>query len=184
VPWYVFGAQAVVLWGRPRFSADVDVTVWLAFEETGAFVEAMEGAGFELRVRDRDEFVRRTRVLPFVHLASRIPLDVVLAGPGLEEVFLRRAIRSDLSGVSVPYMSPEDLVISKILAGRPKDTEDVRGILLTRAGSLDVGWIRQALGLLEEALSQSDLMPRFEAELAAAAALSSFRSRPVDDMPA
>ena len=25
--WYVFGAQAVILWGRPRLMADIDVTV-------------------------------------------------------------------------------------------------------------------------------------------------------------
>lgn len=34
------------------------------------------------------EFVARTRVLPFLHQATGIPLDVVLAGPGLEKLFL------------------------------------------------------------------------------------------------
>lgn len=27
VPWYVFGAQAALIWGRPRLTTDVDVTV-------------------------------------------------------------------------------------------------------------------------------------------------------------
>ncbi len=51
-------------------SADVDVTVELDPAEAHAFVDAMEQAGFQLRVRDLEEFVRRTRVLPFLHLAT------------------------------------------------------------------------------------------------------------------
>jgi predicted nucleotidyltransferase len=59
----------------------------------------------------------------------------VLAGPGLEEQFLARAVLVDIGGVRVPVMSPEDLVVTKILAGRPKDIEDVRGILAERVSS-------------------------------------------------
>ena len=43
----------------------------------------MKAAGFALRLDDPD-FVRRTRVMPFVHVATAMPLDVVLAGSGLE----------------------------------------------------------------------------------------------------
>ena len=46
------------------------------------FARDMEAAGFELRFDD-PEFPRRTRVLPFVHGATGMPLDVVLAGSGL-----------------------------------------------------------------------------------------------------
>ena len=31
--WYVFGAQAVLVWGRSRLTADVDVTVQLAADD-------------------------------------------------------------------------------------------------------------------------------------------------------
>ena len=50
-------------------SADVDVTVRLAPEDPERFAADMRLAGFTLRVDDPD-FVRRTRVLPFVHLAT------------------------------------------------------------------------------------------------------------------
>ena len=120
-------------------------------------------AGFDLVFSDAD-FVERTRVLPFVHRASRMPLDVVLAGPGLEDEFLERAISVDVEGTLVPVISPEDLIATKILAGRPKDVEDIRGVLHERRGSLDVERIRAVLGLLERALGQSDLLPLFESE--------------------
>ncbi len=166
--WYLFGAQAAVIWGRPRLTADVDVTVRLDPEDPERLVRALSDRGFQLRVSLGDDFVRRTRVLPFVHQPSGLPLDIVLAGPGLEELFLERAVEVTVEGVTVPVISPEDLIVAKILAGRPKDLEDVRGILRERLSSLDIELIRSTLTLLEDALSQSDLRPPFESELARA----------------
>lgn len=168
-PWYVFGAQAVLVWGRPRLTADIDVTVKLDPEQPERLVQAMAAAGFALRVSATEDFVKRTRMLPFVHTATAWPLDVVLAGPGLEDRFLSDAVEVDLGeGVLVPVIRAEDLVVTKILASRPKDLEDVRGVLLERLDRLDVAAIRSTLGLLEGALGVSDLMPVFEAELARA----------------
>ena len=165
--WYLFGAQAVILWGRPRTSADIDVTIASRPEDSPRLVRELGERGFELRIHTGvEEFVARTRVLPFIHAASGTPVDVVLAGPGLEELFLDRAVAVALGDRSIPVIAPEDLVVTKILAGRPKDIEDVRGILVERSHTLDLAVIRKTLGLLEEALGQSDLRPLFEAELA------------------
>lgn len=162
--WYLFGAQAASLWGRPRLTADIDVTAEIAHDGRDAFVEAMKRHGFRLRFDDR-EFVDQTRVFPFVHEKTKVPVDVVLAGPGLEEEFLARAIAVELGGTIVPVISPEDLIITKVLAGRSKDVEDVRGVLRERSGSLDLDRIRATLQLLEKALGQSDLLVVLEAEL-------------------
>ena len=161
-PWYLFGAQAVVAYGVPRLSADVDVTLRLTPDSPERFVDDMRVAGFELRVDD-PEFVRRTRVLPFVHVASGMPLDVVLAGSGLEDEFLTRARLLDIGGLRVPTLDPEDLIIAKVLAGRPKDLGDARGLWRARGQEMDAARIVSVLRLLEEALGQSDLTPAFEA---------------------
>ena len=162
--WYLFGAQAATLWGRPRLTADVDIMAEIRFERLDDFLEAMKRQGFALRFDDR-EFVNRTRVFPFLHHRTGVPLDVVLAGPGLEEEFLDRAIDIQIEGTAVPVISPEDLIVTKVLAGRSKDIEDVRGVLRERAESLDISRIRGTLRLLEEALAQSDLLVVFETEL-------------------
>jgi Nucleotidyltransferase of unknown function (DUF6036) len=165
--WYLFGAQAVAVWGRPRLSADVDITAAITSPHD-EFVAAMEAAGFDLRVSDWRPFLARTRVLPLVHRATELPLDVVFAGPGLEDDFLDRARTVDLAGMMVPVISPEDLVVTKLLAGRAKDVEDVRTILQERHPNLDLVRIRDLLGLLQQALSRSDLASEFEILLAAA----------------
>ena len=162
VRWYLFGAQAAIFHGVARLTADVDVTVLPELHSTGGLASVMEANGFRLRVTATDDFVARTRVLPFVHSATRLPVDVVLAGPGIEEQFLDRAEFHVLEGVRVPIATVEDLVTMKILAGRPKDLDDAKGMLRARSEEIDLDHVRRMLQLLEEALSQSDLIPQLE----------------------
>jgi uncharacterized nucleotidyltransferase DUF6036 len=162
VPWYLFGAQAALLHGAARLTADVDVTVDLGTRPTRDLVDGLRIAGFELRVRDADEFVERTRVIPLVHVSTGLPLDVVLAGPGPEALFLARVQHRDVEGISVPVASPEDLIVMKLLAGRSKDLDDVRAILTAHRNDLDLVHLRETVRALEAALDQSDLSPLLE----------------------
>ncbi len=68
----------------------------------------------------RRAFVERTRVLPLVHTRSRLPVDVVLAGPGLEELFFSRVEERNVGEVRVPVAAAEDIVAMKVLAGTPQ----------------------------------------------------------------
>jgi len=73
-------------------------------------------------------------VLPLVHQATGLPLDIVLAGPGLEDEFLARAVLHQVDDVEVVEVSV--LVILKVLAGRPRSSRRVpaRGCEPARPG--------------------------------------------------
>ena len=162
VRWYLFGAQAAIHHGVARLTADVDVTILPEPHSTPELVSALEANGFRLRITATDDFVARTRVLPFVHTRTRMPVDIVLGGPGIEELFLERAETRGIEGVEVPIATVEDLVTMKILAGRPKDLDDAADMLRTRSEEIDMGHVRRTLQLLEEALSQSDLLRQLD----------------------
>jgi hypothetical protein len=163
VGWYVFGAQAVLIWGRPRFTEDIDVTVLPGSVPTSRLVATLQQHGFELRVEGTPAFVDQTRVLPLTFSGSGWALDLVLGGPGLEEGFLQRSIPTEVtSGFSVRVICPEDLIVTKVLAGRPKDLEDARGVVQARGEALDRDAVLQILQMLEEALGVSDLVPVFD----------------------
>jgi|SRR5581483_3429649 len=160
--WYVFGAQAALLHGAARLTADVDVTVDAGASTPEALAADLARAGFDCRTDDLPRFVARTRVVPVVHRATRIPVDIVLAGPGPEELFLSRATVRDVEGVRVPVAAPEDLVAMKLLAGRPKDIDDALAVVAANPGfRADVA--RETLHLLEAALDRSDLVPALDA---------------------
>jgi hypothetical protein len=141
-------------------TADVDVTVDAGPHPNATLVARLASEGFELRMPDAVGFVEQTRVLPLVHAGTRIPVDFVLAGPGLEDLFFSRAEEHSIAGVRVPVAAAEDVVTMKILAGRPKDLDDVAAIV--RARPLDADGIRSTLSRLEQALDRQDLVPEFE----------------------
>ncbi len=155
--WYLFGAQAAIAYGSARLTADVDVTIEPPPGPTDAWLTAVEQHGFRRRVADA-AFIAQTRVVPVVHLATSLPVDIVLAGPGLEHEFLARAATLSIDGVAVPVVDLADLVIMKILAGRAKDLDDVVALLGLHRDGLDQARVRTVLKMLEQALGQSDLL--------------------------
>jgi hypothetical protein len=165
--WYLFGAQAAIIHGAARLTADVDVTVHLDDAPPQALVGVLLDVGFTLRVPD-PEFVTRTRVLPVTHAASHVPVDIVFAGPGLEELFLARARLLDVDGVRVPVACAEDVIVMKLLAGRAKDIDDVVAILAAHPDDLNMDLVRGTVRMLEEALDQRDLSPALDQALASA----------------
>lgn len=166
--WYLFGAQAALLYGAVRLTADVDVTVDAGDLDLAELLRELRANGLEPRVADPVGFAQRTQVVPLAHASSSIPVDVILAGPGLEPVFLARAEIHAVEGVRIPVARAEDIVTMKILAGRPKDIDDATAILAARGDRLDLSMVRDTLQMLEDALAQRDLLPRLDAALARA----------------
>jgi len=142
-------------------TADVDITVDLRGASGVGFVDRLIRGGFALRIELGEDFLREAKLLPLVHVATEMPVDVVIANSSLQDEFLSRRKLVSMSGLRVPLISPEDLIVTKILAGRPKDIEDIRGVLLEQE-ALDFDRIRELLSELEEALGEHRLMRRFE----------------------
>lgn len=157
--WYVFGAQAAIIHGASRLTADVDITVMYGDRSVENLIEALKANGFDIRVADAAIFVTRSRVLPVLHLKSGMPVDIVFGGPGIEESFARRALQCEIEGIKVPIASGEDVVSMKILAGREKDLEDALSVISAQLEKLDLLHIQTTLEMLEEALDRRDLLP-------------------------
>ena len=151
----MFGAQAAIVYGSNRLTADVDVTLDLQRTPVSKLLKALSKHGFEPQIPDR-RFVEATRVIPVFHVESGFPVDLVLAGPGLEDVFFERVVLISIGSNAIPFASVEDLIVMKVLSGRPKDEEDVLSILAARGDVLEVRLIRNTLKEAESILDQSD----------------------------
>ena len=114
--WCVIGAQAAILYGSTRMTLDVDISASIAEAERGLLLRRLRASGFSPRIEDALEFAQRTRVVLLIHPITGVPVDLVLAGPGIEEELLDRAHVLDIGGTRVPVLSPEDLIASKLLA--------------------------------------------------------------------
>jgi len=159
--WYVVGGHAAILHGSVRFTQDVDITVDSADRPYSFIIDALKLEGFEMRIADKS-FIERTRVLPLLHRDTEIPVDVVLAGSGIETLFFQGRIEIDIEGVKVPVACAEDVVVMKILSARPKDLDDIVAILRSQSQKFEHNRVRWLLDQLEKALDRSDLLQLFE----------------------
>lgn len=160
--WYVFGAQAVTAFGVPRLTADVDVTLDARGASVRDILAALAVVSIGPRAQGFDDLLERSRLLPLVHGPSRIPIDLVISAAGIEDDFFARAVTMDLGGVWVPILCIEDLIATKVVAGRRKDLEDVRGILRQRAHPIDDARLAAVLADFDAALEE----PRAQATFA------------------
>ncbi len=156
--WYLFGAQAAILHGAARLTADVDATVDARGVESAVLLAALSDCGFTARSDDPLEFAERTRVLPLVHDPTGFPCDLVLAGPGLEPIFLDRLVVIRVDDLDVPVASAEDILVMKVLAGRPKDLEDAASVIAANGDRLDLSQVQSTLREIERALDRNDLI--------------------------
>jgi Nucleotidyl transferase AbiEii toxin, Type IV TA system len=157
--WYLFGGQAANYHGSPRNTADLDITIDLGDAATPAFIASLAKAGFDAAAFADTAFIATTRVIPVIHRATHYPIDLVLAGPGFEQRFLDEAVDVALGRTKVPVISAENLVALKVLAGRPKDLEDVRALLASRSLAHDT--IEETLRQFEGAIGDSELVDAY-----------------------
>ena len=155
----VIGGQAVLIYGEPRLTRDIDVTIAAKLDQLPRVLELTEALGLEVLV-DAEEFVRETMVLPCRDPSTEIRVDFILADTTYEREAIQRAHLVRLAGTHVRFASPEDLVVHKILAGRARDLDDVRSILLKQP-NLDLAATRGTLAEFESALG-APLIERFD----------------------
>ena len=158
----VIGGQAVLLHGEPRLTRDIDVTLGLPPEDLPPVLALLPGIDLTPLV-DPEAFVRETMVLPCRH-PSGVRVDFVFSCTPFERQAIERAVPVALCGQVVRFASAEDLVIhKKVFAGRPRDLEDARTVLLKRP-DLDLEYIRTWLAEFDRALDE-DFSGRLEALL-------------------
>ena len=151
VPFMLIGGQAVLLHGRPRLTEDIDVT--LGVDPIG--LPSIERVCVRLRLTplpsDVRAFVRETFVLPVREAERGVRVDFIFSTTPYERQAIARAERVTLEDAAVPFAAAEDLIIHKLFAHRPRDLEDISGVVRRKGRSLDWPyldhWARAFAGL-------------------------------------
>lgn len=157
----IIGGLAVIRWGQPRVTQDVDVSLLTGFGNEPKYVDRLlnEFAG---RISDARQFALEHRVL-LCQATNGVALDISLAALPLEEQIIRRSSRFAYAPkVSLRTASAEDLVVLKAFADRDKDWPDVRGILVRQENRLDWDQIIRDLTFLCDLKEDQEPLERLE----------------------
>jgi predicted nucleotidyltransferase len=130
IPYMVIGGQAVLLYGEPRLTRDIDITVGMGVDGLDKVKKTIQIIGLKSLIQREKEFVERNMVLPTIDKKSGIRVDFIFSFSPFERQAIERARDIKLGRSLVRFASLEDVVIHKIIAGRARDLEDVKSILL------------------------------------------------------
>jgi hypothetical protein len=151
----VIGGFAVTVWGEPRFTRDLDVTIPVTPDTLAATVDLI-CSEFSALPTHPLQFVEETRVLPI--LVRSVPVDLVFAALPYEDEAIARARPIHLKHGTVPVCSPEDLILHKIVSERPRDHEDIEGVFRYRHAELDYAYLDPRVEELADALSNREML--------------------------
>ena len=109
---------------------------------------------------DPHDFTLQAMVLPCENPSYHIPVDFIFSFSPYERQAMERVRLVDMEGVNVKFASVEDLVIHKVFAGRARDMEDVKAVLIKNP-EMALPYIRHWLNELSTATGES-FTDRFE----------------------
>lgn len=154
IPYIVIGGQAVLLYGEPRLTKDIDITLGINTDGLGKILELSDELQFKILVSNVEKFARENMVLPLLDEKSGIRIDFIFSFSPYEMQAIQRAKSIKWGKTVIQFASLEDLVIHKMVAGRERDLEDVRAIILKNP-DYDSRYILKWLGDFNHALGKN-----------------------------
>ena len=130
IPYMVIGGQAVLLYGEPRLTRDVDITLGISIEKLDNILKTIEAAGLIPLPENIEDFVQKTFVLPVKDKETDIRIDFVFSQTEYEKLAIENANIIKIEDSVIVFASLEDMIIHKVFSGRPRDIEDARSMLI------------------------------------------------------
>jgi hypothetical protein len=112
------GGLAVLRWGEPRLTRDIDLTILAGFGAEDTVVDGLFDR-FEARIDDAHQFALRNRVA-LLKAANGVPIDVALGALDFEQRAVERASLWDVKETELLTCSAEGLIVYKAFAGRDR----------------------------------------------------------------
>lgn len=138
ISYAVTGGVAVTVWGRPRYTADIDIVIDIAPQKLkrliGALLEIEKSIYLDIDVKTPIEIIKQRGGFNLIHSLSGIKVDfVVKKEDEFSRLEIQRAIKKDFYGQKIYFISPEDLILIKLLwyknSGSTRHLEDAESIL-------------------------------------------------------
>ncbi len=167
VGYAVLGGVAVSFYGEPRLTFDLDINIILKNNTIDNFLKKAKKYGFMPIPTKIKKFIKTTGVIPMKFSKNRITgkCDFIIAENTLEYLCIKRARFKKIYSTKVKLVSPEDLLLHKISSQRPRDLEDLQGILIRQRGKLDTRYINYWLKKIADVNQKPELLKLFKSLL-------------------
>lgn len=154
LPYMIIGGQAVLLYGEPRLTRDIDITLGMGTDKLGQLLDIIKKIDLVPLPENIVSFAEKTFVLPVKDIKTNIRVDFIFSQTSYEKQAIERVNQVNFKNRIVRFASLEDIIIHKIFAGRPRDLEDVGSIMLKNP-EFDKNYIIKWLEEFDSTMGQS-----------------------------
>ena len=161
IPYMIIGGQAVLLYGEPRLTRDIDIILGVNTDHLNELLAVVQELSLKPLPKDVKSFVQQTMVLPALDEGTGIRVDFIFSFTTYETEAISRAKKVTIMEQGVCFASPEDVIIHKIFAGRPRDLEDIRSIVIKNP-EIDLNYIQKWLGEFDRSIEKMGFLDKFE----------------------
>lgn len=146
IAYMVSGSTAMNFYAQPRMTRDIDIVVALTLADTDRVVQLFSG-DFYCDPDSVREAIARRFMFNVIHCDLAVKVDFIVrkATPYREAEFLRRR-EVTVAGIRLWLVSPEDLLLSKLVWAKDSHSEvqlaDVRN-LIASVSTLDWSYINR-----------------------------------------
>lgn len=157
----IIGGVAASFLGRPRLTQDIDALVIIPETSWADTLATAQSFGIAPRIAGALDFARRSRVLLLRHLQSGIDIDVSFGSLQFEQEAIDQSKLYDINGIRVRLPRVEDLMIMKAVARRPKDMQDIEGLLAAHP-DVNLNAVRRWVREFATAMTMPDMIEDLE----------------------
>lgn len=160
IPYMIIGGQAVQIYGEPRLTKDIDITIGLNIDSYKLLIDIIEKIKLIPLIKDIENFIKETFVLPTYDKKTDFRVDFIFSFSEYEKIALKRVNKVKIRNYEVKFASLEDLIIHKIISGRERDIEDIKKIILKNK-EFNKEYIEKWLNEFQNILNEN-LIEKFE----------------------
>lgn len=144
LPYMVVGGMALAVWGRVRLTQDVDVGLSCEPRDETALIDALQASHF-LPAAPRAIIGHRLIICRYLKSSHGLPVqvDLLLARDAYQRQAIQRAVTVAWGRRTLRLITPEDLLLYKLIADRPIDRLDALTVVEEQAGRLNVAYLRR-----------------------------------------
>ena len=149
IPYIVTGGIAVLVWGRPRFTADIDIVSGLKMSEVPKLekvLKKLSDTGYVDRLA-MEKALTEEGEFNFIDGESGVKIDFwILKKEKFDLSRIKRKVEKKILGQRVFFTSPEDLILIKLQwykkSASSRQLEDVESILKISGKQLDTPYLK------------------------------------------
>ncbi|MEQ1903164.1 MAG: nucleotidyltransferase [Pirellulaceae bacterium] len=156
------GGVALLRWGQPRQTIDVDAVIWASLGAEKSFAKSA-GRFFKHRFEGSEKTAVEQRIL-LLRDEDGIDFDLSLGALDFEQRVIDRASYWKIpKHGKIKTCTAEDLIVLKAIANRDQDWIDIQNVCIRQSKKLNLKQVNAELNELLELVDEPEILGRWQA---------------------